>query len=229
MSFVCAPAVDLTFQQNLQACHFVDAGKQLINREDRLFVLKQEGIGAKKKLLEEEEDSEAKLEKDYEDWLKLVMGTLENSLNLHSAEEQEILKEAVQAVLQEEKQDVRWEGFKENERPPWRPRRCKQEHETRLATLVQRRMQNALLDSSVKTNSSVQNNMLSKGKQLKEDLLKVVTCVSSCYPEQENICQLYAALYHKSFSEELRKVANYGLCDGDCIVLLSWVNDHYPK
>lgn len=220
--------MDLTFQQNLQACHFVDAGKQLINREDRLFVLKQEGIGAKKNLLEEEDDSEAKLEKDYEDWLKLVMGTLENSLDLHSAEEQEILKEAVQAILQEEEQDLRWQGFNEEERPPWRPRCCKQEHEIRLETLVQRRMQNGQLDSSVTTHSSVQNNILSKGKQLKEDLMKIVTCVSSCYPEQENVCQFYASLYHRSFSDELRKVANCGLCDDDCTVLLSWVNNHYP-
>lgn len=222
------PTVDLTFQQNLHAHHFVDAGKQLINREERLFVLKQEGIGANKKLLEEEEDSEAKLEKDYEDWWKLVMGTLENSLDLHSAEEQEILKEAVQAILQEEEQDVRWEGFKEMERPPWRPRRCKQKHDALLETLVQSRMQDASLDSSVESHSSVQDNILSKGKQLKEDLLKVVTCVSSCYPEQDDVCQLYASLYHKSFSDELRKLANYGLCDGDCIVLLSWVNSHYP-
>ncbi|KAI7806030.1 tumor necrosis factor alpha-induced protein 2 [Triplophysa rosa] len=219
--------VDLSFQQNLQAHHFVDAGKQLINREDRLFVLKQEGIGAKKKLLEEEEDSEAKLVKDYEDWWKLVMGTLENSLELNSAEEQDILKEAVQAILQEEEQDVQWERFKETERPPWRPRHCKQKHETLLETLVQSRMQDAPLDSSVETHSSVKNSILSKGKQLREDLLKVVTCVSSCYPEQDNVCQLYATLYHKSFSDELRKVANYGLCDSDCIVLLSWVNNHY--
>ncbi|XP_056617243.1 tumor necrosis factor alpha-induced protein 2 isoform X2 [Triplophysa dalaica] len=220
--------VDLTFQQNLQEHHFVDAGKQLIDRENRLFVLKQEGIGAmKKKLLEEEEDSEAKLVKDYDDWLKLVMGTLENSLKLNSAEEQEILKEAVQAILQEEEQDVQWEGFKETERPPWRPRRCKQKHEALLQTLVQSRMQHAPLDSSVEAHSSVKNYIFCKGKQLREDLLKVVTCVSSCYPEQDNVCQLYATLYHKSFSDTLRKVANYGLCDDDCIVLLSWVNNHY--
>ncbi|KAA0717711.1 HBV XAg-transactivated protein 7 [Triplophysa tibetana] len=219
---------DLTFQQNLQEHHFVDAGKQLIVRENRLFVLKQEGIGAmKKKLLEEEEDSEAKLVKDHEDWWKLVMGTLENSLELNSAEEQEKLKEAVQAILQEEEQDVQWEGFKETERPPWRPRRCKQMHEALLQTLVQSRMQDAPLDSSVEAHSSVKNKILRKGKQLREDLLKVVTCVSSCYPEQDNVCQLYATLYHKSFSDTLREVANYGLCDDDCIVLLSWVNNHY--
>lgn len=207
----------------------MDAGKQLINREHRLFVLKQEGIESRKKLIEEEEDSEAKLAKDYEDLLKSVMETLENSLNLHSAEEQEELKEAVQVILHEEVQDVHWEGFIETERPPWRPRRCKQKHDALLERLVQSRMHEAQLDSSVETHSSLHKSIISKAKQLKEDLLKVVTWVKSCYPEQETVCQFYASLYHKTFSAELRAVAKFGLCDDDCFDLLHWVNFYYPR
>ncbi|XP_051772486.1 tumor necrosis factor alpha-induced protein 2 [Ctenopharyngodon idella] len=218
-----------TFKQHLQECHFVDAGKQLIIREDRLFALRQEGIGSKMKLVEEEEDSEARLAKDYEDLLELVMRTLENSLNLQSAEEQKVLKEAVQAVLQEEERDMRWEGFQEKERPPWRPRRCKQNHEAILERLVQRRMEEAQLDPSIEIHSSIQKSITSKAKQLKEDLLKVATWVHSCYPEQENVCQFYATLYHKIFSAKLREVAEYMLCDEDCILLLQWVKQDYPN
>lgn len=201
----------------------------MIIREDRLFALRQEGIGSKMKLVEEEEDSEARLAKDYEDLLELVMRTLENSLNLQSAEEQKVLKEAVQAVLQEEERDMRWEGFQEKERPPWRPRRCKQNHEAMLERLVQRRMEEAQLDPSIEIHSSIQKSITSKAKQLKEDLLKVATWVHSCYPEQENVCQFYATLYHKIFSAKLREVAEYMLCDEDCILLLQWVKQDYPK
>uniref|UniRef100_A0A672N0I1 Tumor necrosis factor alpha-induced protein 2-like n=1 Tax=Sinocyclocheilus grahami TaxID=75366 RepID=A0A672N0I1_SINGR len=218
-----------TFKQNLQACRFVDAGKQLITREDRLFELKQDGIGSKRKLVEEEEDSEARLAKDYEDWLESVMQTLENSLDLQSPEEQEVLKEAVRAILQEEEQDMHWEGFQEKEHPPWRPRRCKQNHKALLQRLVQRRMKEAQLDSSIEIHSSLQQLIICKAKRMKEDLLKVATWVSSCYPEQENVCQFYATLYHKTFSTRLREAAKYTLCDEDCVLLLQWVNQDYPK
>lgn len=179
--------------------------------------------------MEEEEDSEARLAKDYEDLIELVMRTLENSLDLQSAEEQEVLKDAVQAVLKEEEQDTRWEGFQKNERPPWRPRRCKQNHEALLERLVHRRMEEAELDSSVEIHSSMQQSITSKAKQLKGDLLKVVTWVRSCYPEHENVCQFYATLYHNIFSAKLREVAEYTLCDEDCVLLLQWVNLEYPK
>uniref|UniRef100_A0A8C1VEA9 Tumor necrosis factor, alpha-induced protein 2b n=1 Tax=Cyprinus carpio TaxID=7962 RepID=A0A8C1VEA9_CYPCA len=158
-----------------------------------------------------------------------VKQTLENSLDFQSPEEQEVLKEAVQAILQEEEQDMRWEGFQEKERPPWRPRRCKQNHEDLLERLVQRRMEEAQLDSSIEINSSLQQSIICKAKRLKEDLMKVATWVSSCYPEQENVCQLYATLYHKTFSARLREITENTLCDEDCVLLLQLVNEDYPK
>ncbi|XP_026134777.1 tumor necrosis factor alpha-induced protein 2-like [Carassius auratus] len=219
------PAVP-TFEENLQACRFVDAGKQLITREHRLFELKKDGIGSKMKLVEEEEDSGARLAKDYEDWLESVMQTLENSLDLQSPE---VLKEAVQAILQEEEQDMRWEGFQDKERPPWRPRRCKQSHDALLERLVQRRMEETQLDSRTEIRSSLQQSIICKVKRLKEDLLKIATWVSGCYPEQMNVCQFYATLYHKTFSASLREVTEYTLCDEDCILLLQLVNQDYPN
>lgn len=218
-----------TFKQNLKAHRFVDACKQLILREDRLFVLKQDGIGSKMRLVEEEEDSEARLAKDYEDLLECVRQTLENSLELQSKEEQEMLKEAVHAVLEEEKQDIRWEGFQEKQRPSWRPRRCKQIHEALLEMLVQRRMEEAPIDSSIDVRSSMQQSIICKAKRLKEDLLKVVTWVSCCYPEELNVCQFYAALYHKAFAARLSEVAEFTLCDEDCVLILQWVNQDYPS
>ncbi|TRY68152.1 hypothetical protein DNTS_030031 [Danionella cerebrum] len=218
-----------SFQQNLLACQYVAAGKQLMVREERLFVLKQDGIGTNMKLLTEEEDSEARLAKDYEDWLQSVMQTLENSLDLQTSEELEILKEAVQAVFMEEERDLHWNAFQKDARPPWRPRRCKKAHQTQLQQVVQRRMEEAQQDSSISTGSTVQKSIISRAKRLKEDLLKVTALLGSCYPEEENMCQFFASLYHQSFSAKLREVAEYTLCDEDCFLLLLWVNQEYPN
>ncbi|KAG7334121.1 hypothetical protein KOW79_002528 [Hemibagrus wyckioides] len=217
--------VILTFEQNLHQHHFAVAGKQLICREEDLFALnrKQQGMGTSKSMLEEDE-----LNKDFEELLEKMMSTVENSLNVETNEDIEFLKEAVQAIDQEEEQDRRWEGAAENERPPWRPRCCRLNHDGRLQSMVMRRMEEAKIDSNVNITSSVQLEITAKGKQLKEDLLKIAKNIMSCYPK-ENICQLYAEIYHQVFSDKLREIADYGLADDDCIHILQWVNNHYPK
>lgn len=221
--------VILTFQQNLQQHHFAVAGKQLICREEHLFAVIQDGVGSSQSMLEKvEENEEGKLKKDFDDLLKKVMSTVEKSFDVQTNEEKEFLKEAVLAIDQEEEQDRRWEGVPKNERPPWRPRRCRENHDRLLQNMVTQRMEEAKLDSNVNINSSVQLEITAKGKQLKEDLLKTAKNVKSCYPN-ENVCQLYAEMYHKVFSGKLREIADYVLGDDDCTYLLQWVNNLYPE
>lgn len=179
-------------------------------------------MGTSKSMLEEDE-----LNKDFEELLEKIMSTVEKSLNVETNEDIEFLKEAVQAIDQEEEQDRRWEVVAQNERPPWRPRRCRLNHDGRLQNMVMQRMEEANLDSNVNISSSVQLEVTAKGKQLKEDLLKIAKNIVSCYPK-ENICQLYAEIYHQIFSDKLREIADYGLADDDCIHVLQWVNNHYP-
>lgn len=205
------------------------AGQQLICEEEHLFALIQDGVGSSKSMLdEEEENKEGKLKKDFDDLLKNVMSTVEKSFDVRSNEEKEFLKEAVLAIDQEEEQDRRWEGAKENECPPWRPRCCRQAHDQLLRNMVIRRMEEAKLDSNVNIKSSVQLEITAKGKQLKEDLLQIAKNVKGCYPK-ENVCQWYAKIYHKIFSDKLREIADYGLADEDCIHVLQWVNNLYPE
>ncbi|XP_060728391.1 tumor necrosis factor alpha-induced protein 2 isoform X1 [Tachysurus vachellii] len=216
-----------TFQQNLEQHNFAVAANQLICREESLFALnkKQEGMGTSESMLE---DDETKLNKDFEDLFKKVMSTIKNSFDVETNEDIEFLKEAVLAIYQDEEQDRIWEEVAKNERPPWRPRCCRLAHDNLLQKMVTQRMEGAKLDSNVNIKSSVQLEITAKAKQLKEDLLKISNNVRSCYPK-DNVCQLYAKIYHKVFSDKLREIADYGLADDDCTHVLQWVNNLYPE
>ncbi|KAL7877707.1 hypothetical protein SRHO_G00043500 [Serrasalmus rhombeus] len=220
--------IPLTFKQNLKEQHFAVAGKQLINREERLFSVKQDGVGSSKSLMEEEEDYEERLKKDFEELLEEVWLTVKNSFEVQTENEKEALKQAVLVIQQEEEQDRRWEGVAGKECPPWRPRCCRQTHDSLLQNMVQRRMEEAKLDSNTDIKSSIQKEIIGKGKQLKVDLLHIAEHVRSCYPG-ENVCQLYAKLYHQEFCATLREIADYGLSDSDCSHVLQWVNIYYPS
>ena len=91
----------MTFKQNLKEQHFAVAGKQLISREERLFSVKQDGVGSNKCLVEEEEDYEESLRKDFEDLLKEVWSTVENSFEAQTENEKEALQQAVLVIQQE--------------------------------------------------------------------------------------------------------------------------------
>ncbi|TSK22817.1 Tumor necrosis factor alpha-induced protein 2 [Bagarius yarrelli] len=212
----------LTFQQNLQQRHFAAAGKQLICREEDLFsgISNQEEIGSSWSMLNKNEVT--KLTEDYEEFLTKIMSTVENSFNVETNEDKEYLKKAVQAIEQEEEQDRKWKKMKKHAHPSWRPRCCRVTHDCLLQNMVIRRMEEAQLNSKVNAKSSVQREINAQAKQLKNDLLKIAKNVSGCYP-QENICQLYANIYHQVFSEKLREIADYVLADEDCKTLLNHI------
>lgn len=154
-----------------------------------------------------------------------MSGTLELSLSL---EEPQALTSAVKAVLLEDKQDERWKQ-RAGTPPAWRPSGWRGLHDETLRSLAERRMDNPSTPtfSPVKL-SSVQEDITSMARQLKVDLLLVVTGVKDCYPPEMDICNFYARLYHQTFSARLRKIAEFGLEDKDCTSVLQWVNDYYP-
>lgn len=67
------------------------------------------------------------------------------------------------------------------------------------------------------------------GIRVKDDLLSVVRMVKDCYPPQIDILNLYAGLYHQSFSARLTELAGSGLETDDCHYLLLWINHYYPQ
>lgn len=67
------------------------------------------------------------------------------------------------------------------------------------------------------------------GKRVKEDLLTVAGAVKDCYPPQMDIVNVYAGLYHWSFSARLTELAASGPGTDDCSYLLFWINHYYPQ
>ncbi|KAJ8288936.1 hypothetical protein COCON_G00015950 [Conger conger] len=215
------PKVVLTFEENLRQGRLFQAGKQLIQQEEHLFGRE---IGKEEK---ESGENKEKLKRDYESLLKKLWQSVDSSLSA-GAEELEGLKSAVSCIQQEEEQDRRWGKKPETQAPEWRPRQCRQMHDAQLEKMVEKRMEepNMIVEGNM---SSLKRDICKMGKQMKEDLLKVARELQNCYPEEFDICSVYAGLYHQAFSQRLTEIADYGLVVDDCIYLLTWVNNYYPK
>ncbi|KAM9841954.1 tumor necrosis factor alpha-induced protein 2-like [Aulostomus maculatus] len=217
------PNVTLTFEENLEGHHLCEAGKLLIQRENDLFLETRE-----EEALHQWEEEVDKLAADRKSLEAAVLQALGKSL---CKEEDSIktLTSAVTAILQEEEQDQLWTQ-KAQTPPAWRPSSWRKVHNSTLCSIVEERMDNPSTPPAVQVEqSSIQADLYSMGRQLKEDLLYVVEVVKRCYPSKLNICQFYATLYHQTFSARLKKIADFVLDDKDCTFLLRWVNQYYPE
>lgn len=194
----------------------------LIQREERLF-----GEITEAEVLVHHEEEKEKLAVDYAELEGRVLQTLEVSL-IPEEVSSEALTSAVKAIIQEVDQDLRWKQ-RTWIPPAWRPRCWKKLHDEKLRSLVEQRMDNPSTPLPSGKWSSIQADIQSLGRQLKEDLLWVVEVVKICYPHQLDICNFYAKLYHQNLSSRLRKIAEFMLDNRDCIFLLRWVNEYYPE
>lgn len=111
--------------------------------------------------------------------------------------------------------------------PPPSIRGWRHVHDETLRSLVEERMDAPPTPSTGQ--SSIQADVHGMGRRLRRDLLLVAERVKPCYPSHFAICQLYATWYHHCLGVRLRRLADFGLDDRDCIFLLRWVNDHYPQ
>ncbi|XP_073340549.1 tumor necrosis factor alpha-induced protein 2-like isoform X2 [Pagrus major] len=211
----------LTFQQTLEARLWSEASQMLIQREERLF-----GEITEAETLVHHEEEVDKLAVDYRDLEGQVLWTLELSL-IPGEISTEALTSAVKAINQEVEQDLRWKQ-RTRTPPAWRPRCWKKLHDEKLCSLVEQRMDNPSTPSPDGNLSSIQADIYSLCRQLKEDLLWVAEVLKICYPPELDICNFYARLYHQNLSTRLRKIAEFVLDDKDCKFLLRWVNEFYP-
>lgn len=211
-----SPSVILTFEEHLEALHFSEASRLLIEREEA----QNESEGRNEKEVN-------KLAADYKTLEVLVLQTLSQSLT--GEINIEALTSAVKAISQEMEQDQLWR--QRDRRPPaWRLTSWKKRHDSALRRLVEERMDNPSMPVAENgRRSSIQTDVTSMGRQLKDDLLWVVEVVNRCYPPKMDICHLYAKLYHENFSARLKKIAEFVLSDSDCMILLRWVNEFYPE
>lgn len=213
-----------TVNDYLERQQFSDASQLLKEQEDDLFMSSNE--------TQPLQDWDLEVNKLQTDHLALEAGILETiQLSLNPGEVSvEALTSAVKALCQEEDQDTLWTQRRQTPKPQWRPSKLKDKHDKELRLLVEDRMDNPCqVSSAAEQGSSIQSDLCSMGRQLVADLETVVEQVKGCYPENMDICNVYAALYHQTFSARLRKIADFGLDDKDCTFLLRWVNEFYPQ
>uniref|UniRef100_H3C172 Exocyst complex component Sec6 n=1 Tax=Tetraodon nigroviridis TaxID=99883 RepID=H3C172_TETNG len=140
----------------------------------------------------------------------------------------EALMSAVKAINLEAEQDRRWKQ-RADVPPAWRLHEWRSLHDETLRRLVERRMDNPTVPAiSPVKQSSFQQDITSMARQLKEDLLLVVSALKDCYPPEMDICNVYARLFHQTFSSRITKISDFGLDNKDCTVVLQWVNVYYP-
>ncbi|XP_057208678.1 tumor necrosis factor alpha-induced protein 2-like isoform X2 [Triplophysa rosa] len=218
----CTPDMlsDLDFSENLEQNRLAEAQQQIVAAEERLFGNSNEA--------ERAEEDEEKLQKDYDDFILYLRMIIRESLN---EDNQEKLKSALTSILQEEAQDRRWEKLADDERPPWRPTRCREIHDSLLQTVVEERMKNGDENENAADNLSttLKREVCRMGKQVQKDLLRVVRRLRECYPPDFDICRTYALLYHQAFSTRLQELARADIDFEDCHYLLSWVAKFYPR
>lgn len=212
-----------TFEDLLEANHLSEASQLLIEREECLF-----GEITEAEALKHREKEVDRLDADRRALKDLVVQILKQSL---STEVNVVaLTYAVTAICQEEEQDKQWKQ-RDGTPPPWRPSGWKKLHDSTLYSLVEECMDNTSSSppADLVEKSSLQVDICSMGRQLKQDLLWVVEVVKSSYPPELHICNSYARWYHQTFSARLKKIAEFGLDDKDCTSLLLWVNEYYPE
>uniref|UniRef100_A0A3P8TP19 Tumor necrosis factor, alpha-induced protein 2b n=1 Tax=Amphiprion percula TaxID=161767 RepID=A0A3P8TP19_AMPPE len=178
---------------------------------------------------EEEEDQ---LQKDFEDLRLQICMAIHNTFTPSSSTEHlEVLRSTVASIQQQEVQDRRWADCSQDQVPRWRPQKCLSTHNILLQNMVESRLTKVAEDNSSggdKLSSAVKRQVCRMGKCVKEDLLSVVRTIKDCYPPQMDILNVYAGLYHRSFSARLTELAASGLETEDCSYLLFWVNHYYP-
>lgn len=197
----------------------------MIQREECLF-----GDVTEAEALQNPEEDIEKLEADRKKLQEIVLNILLQNLFLSPEEVNgETLTPALQVVCEGEKQDRLWKQ-RCHTLPAWKPRDWKNLHDSKLRRLVEERMgkPSPVPDDQV-DQMSLQHNILSMGKQLKEDLQWVVYELKHYYPPEMDICNFFARMYHQTFSARVRELSDLGLEDKDRAFLLRWENEFYPE
>ncbi|KAK7133274.1 hypothetical protein R3I94_015220 [Phoxinus phoxinus] len=211
--------LDLDFNGNLEQNRLDKAQQQLVKAEERLFGSNE---------VARTEEVEDKLQTDYEIFILRLKMAIHDSFN---EDNPETLKSALTSILREEEQDRRWAEVAVDQRPIWRPTECRKMHDSLLQKVVEKRMKTADKQENKvdKLSTSLKREVCQMGKQLQKDLLRVVRNLKECYPPDFDICRTYAQLYHQTFSTRLQELARSSVDFEDCLYILSWIVNYYPK
>ncbi|KAI5619842.1 tumor necrosis factor alpha-induced protein 2 [Silurus asotus] len=191
--------------------YLAEASQQLLERENCLFKLQSPS----EEVICTEDDKEC-LKKDYETLMDHLKFAVHDSFNL---ENQEMLRSAIMAIVQQEERDKLWEEAAE-ESPCWRPMRCREIHDTIIKELVEERLEQTNEEES---DMDILKRDVIKMCDIQKDLLQVVNHVQKCYTDI-NVVQMYTQLYHQAFSGKLRKLLQCSVTIDDCKFILQQTN-----
>ncbi|XP_041831417.1 tumor necrosis factor alpha-induced protein 2a isoform X3 [Melanotaenia boesemani] len=216
-------ALDAVQQEEEKEEQLEEISRRLILKEEELF--RQESPN---------EEAEDQLQQDFEALGVRIWMAIQDTFTSSppSAEHLEVLRSAVASIQQQEQQDQRWTENPENRVPVWRPHRYLSTHNMLLQKMVVARLRKAAEEEEVRADqlsSEGKRQVCRVGKCVKEDLLTVVRKVKDCYPLQMDILNVYAGLYHRTFSAHLTEMAFSNLDIEDCSYLLFWINNYYPN
>ncbi|TSK58100.1 Tumor necrosis factor alpha-induced protein 2 [Bagarius yarrelli] len=205
----------LVFSKNLEMGYLAEASQQLLDREMCLFISQP---SSEEVLCTD--DAKNSLKKDYETLMDHLKMAVHNSFNI---ENQEMLRNAITAIVQQEEQDRLWEEASE-EAPLWRPMRCLLIHDTLVKEVVEEQLQQVNgADSDADT---LKMEVVRLGSVIQNDLLQVVRHVQTCYPPDRDVCNMYAQLYHQAFSATLRKLLQWSRNLEDNKFILQQMNSY---
>ncbi|XP_060908790.1 tumor necrosis factor alpha-induced protein 2a isoform X2 [Labrus mixtus] len=208
-----------------------EVSRKLIIREEQLFSQESFSEGEENQLLGDQEALRLQI-------ITAIHNTFTSSPSSPSSPSppssraMEVLRSAVVCIQQQEEQDRRWTGFPADKVPVWRPQKYLSTHNKLLQNMVESRLMKAAEEDSDGTDglsTPLKREVCRVGRRVKEDLLTVGRLVVDCYPPQMDILNLYAGLYHQSFSARLNHLAASELETGDCSYLLLWINICYPN
>ncbi|CAJ1077832.1 tumor necrosis factor alpha-induced protein 2-like [Xyrichtys novacula] len=200
--------------------------EEKLEEVSRRLIIREEELFGQDSPCEEEQDQ---LQRELEALRLKIWMAVHNTFN--SSGEMELLKSAVVCIQQQEEQDRRWTECSEDKVPVWRPQKCLGTHGRLLQNMVESRLLKAAETDSGEADglsSPLKQEVCHVGRQVKDDLLLVARTVVDCYPPKMDILNLYAGLYHQSFSARLNRLAAPGLGNDDCRYLLFWINHCYP-
>uniref|UniRef100_H3AYP9 TNF alpha induced protein 2 n=1 Tax=Latimeria chalumnae TaxID=7897 RepID=H3AYP9_LATCH len=155
---------------------------------------------------------------------------IEKSMTI-AKDEPELLKSAVQIIVQEEEQDQKYLAEKETSGKiqESRPRQWKKNWMSVIKQSLTNGMNEAPSVSLANKTSSLCQCFLNIGKRIKNDLNTVETHVKHCYPEEFDICNIYAKFFHDFLSDQLKAVTEFHLQKKDNHFILCFVQNIYPS
>ncbi|XP_066533942.1 uncharacterized protein [Hoplias malabaricus] len=211
-----ASGTEVDFNKNLELNRLAEASQQLIAREGSLFNSKS---ADNQDICTVEE--EKRLQKDYETLMLRICMAVHNSFNKIC---QGTLESAVTAILQEEEQDLFWKERAAKEHPSWRPVRYRQIHDSLLQNLVNNRLQQD--DNEENETENLKKKLSQMILVIQNDMFQVVRDVQACYPQELDISNIYAELYHQAFYTKLRQLPRFNIPIEDCIFILKQVSNY---